>query len=801
MKNIYLIFIFICLLRSSVVAQICVGEAGSLQWECWLNLFEDSFNELSARPDFPNHPAVVKTIYRTQAPDNYGEYMGARIRGYLSVPQNTNVTFNLTANDKARFYLSTNENPSQKQLLAYVDDYTETEEHEKYPTQSTNVVQLTAGNFYYFELIYADATGSDHLRLWWKTNLVDPANWNVISSAFINNVACVPDACPPAKTPCDDGNVLTTDDMEDGYCHCIGKPVSIVNECVGERMKVQKYRYDNIAGSGFTELYAAPNFPGMPDYMENMTFLGHESRGEEDNSASLMQCYITVPVSGNYKFLITSDDNGAAFLSSDDSPENMQAHQFLVTGYTNLNQYDKYIFQKTSNIYMEAGRFYYIEANHKAGGGSNHFGIFWQTPFTEEGTWKRIPSLYAYDYDCEIACIAENTPCDDGNPFTNNDKINADCDCAGIPCSGPDCDSPLANYQPYEKCGFTGQIAALPEANWLSCEPSMSPNPARGNVHWISYDLGRSYRLTSSQIWNYNVANETSKGFQNVFVDYSEDGVNWTSLGQYNWPVATGDQNYSGFVGPNFDGVEARYILLSTVAPPGACKGIAKAAFQVVSCPPAGTACDDGDDATVADQYTEDCQCRGVNLLQNICENLSLNLGDTLLLTNNYSARESLVSESTISTMQTVSFYGGNEVVLNPGFETQANTVFWAAIDLCPELAIATDEVTQSALMEIKKSLQDKGVLVNKLDDSGHFSVSFFVGKPGKAKLFFENLKNKQALPVFEGLVSNSGWYHKVFTSKKLGKLADYKIVYILDNELSSEVLSILDTPPQMSEK
>lgn len=793
MKAIYFTLTTLLLLGiTRANGQICVGNQGSLQWECWLNLYEDSFNELTARPDYPNHPAVVKTIYKTQAPENYGEYIGVRIRGFLSVPTNTTATFNVTGNRKTQFYLSTDANPANKQLMAWTDDFTEIEEHTKYATQTTTSVNMVAGAYYYFEMFYVESTGSDHMRLWWKTNLVSTTTWNIISSSFIYDVGCKPTACPPAGTPCDDGNFNTTGDQEDGYCHCIGAPVSITDSCVGEWMKVQKYRYDNIAGSGFTELYAAPNYPGMPNFMENMNYLGHESRGEEDNSASLMQCFIKVPVNGNYKFLITSDDNGAAFLSSDNNPENMQAHQFLVPGFTNLNQYDKYIFQKTSNLNLDAGRFYYLEVNHKAGGGSNHFGIFWQTPFTEPGVWKRIPKIYAYDYACEVACIAENTPCDDGNPFTNDDKIDANCNCTGTPCSGPDCDSPLANYQPYEKCSYTGQIAALPESNWLSCQASASPNPARSNVHWISYDLGQEYKLTTSQVWNYNVANEVSKGFQNVSVDYSSDGNTWTTLGNYNWPQATGDANYSGFAGPNFQGIKARYILFSTTAAPGACKGIAKAAFKVVSCPSQGTACDDGDPGTVADQYNNDCQCQGVNLLQNICDNLTLSLGDTLLLSNNYSAKNRLESESTISTMQTVSFYGGEEIELLPGFETQANTVFWAAIDVCPELA-ALRPSDDEGMAQKKRALEEKGMIITSLGQDDLFSISFHVKQVGKGRLYLMDKASGQKTQIFQGEFSNTGWFHKVLRLKKLKNWELMEAVFINDGALLSAPLSVIN--------
>ncbi|MBK7223336.1 MAG: hypothetical protein IPH94_19160 [Saprospiraceae bacterium] len=41
------------------------------------------------------------------------------------------------------------------------------------------------------------------------------------------------------------------------------------------------------------------------------------------------------------------------------------------------------------------------------------------------------------------------------------------------------------------------------------------------------------YRVLTTQVWNYNVPNQTSKGFQSVAVDYSEDGVSWQNLAKF----------------------------------------------------------------------------------------------------------------------------------------------------------------------------------------------------------------------------------------------------------------------------
>lgn len=99
--------------------------------------------------------------------------------------------------------------------------------------------------------------------------------------------------------------------------------------------------------------------------------------------------------------------------------------------------------------------------------------------------------------------------------------------------------------------------------SWESCEESTNPNPARGVSHWILYDLGYVYDLTTTHFWNYNVTGATSKGFKNVQIDYAIDRNNWQEAGQFQLAEATGSSNYQGEAGLDMTGISARYILLT----------------------------------------------------------------------------------------------------------------------------------------------------------------------------------------------------------------------------------------------
>ncbi|MFT6338455.1 MAG: hypothetical protein ACJATI_005229, partial [Halioglobus sp.] len=448
MKNKIYTFFVALLLPLIGVSQICPGEEGKLEWEAYFGTFDDEIGHLTAQYKYPSTPDAVKTVYKTQTPINYATDFGGRLRGYINVDEATDATFNITGDDDVYFYLSPDNEPNNKELQAYITASASITDHDKYPTQTSVEINLQPNINYYFELLYVEDSGGDHASLYWKTDLVDTANWNLITADFLIGVSCLEAECPAESTPCDDNNGSTENDLEDGYCNCSGQPTT-TNECIGERGKLEAYRFENIPGSDISALYEAPNFPGVPDYGYMLPQFSRPYANSIDNFGVQIQAYISVPVTGNYKFNVTGNDNTVLFISSDETPENKQAHQALVSGNSNMVQHDKYIWQSTGNINLVAGQYYYIELNFKAGTGSDHYSIFWQSPFTEPDTWKRIPATYFYDYGCEVACIPENTLCDDGKPFTNSDMYNDNCECVGTPCSGPDCDSPLANYVPY----------------------------------------------------------------------------------------------------------------------------------------------------------------------------------------------------------------------------------------------------------------------------------------------------------------------------------------------------------------
>lgn len=132
------------------------------------------------------------------------------------------------------------------------------------------------------------------------------------------------------------------------------------------------------------------------------------------------------------------------------------------------------------------------------------------------------------------------------------------------------------------QCGDTTHTS-LASDTWVSCQAATSPNSARGSGHWIKYDFGFIYTLQGMHVWNANELGETDRGFREVIIDYSLDGQSWTELGSYEWSEGSGYNSYVGETGPDFDQVQARYVLITAQSNWGdpSCYGLSEVKFTL----------------------------------------------------------------------------------------------------------------------------------------------------------------------------------------------------------------------------
>lgn len=112
---------------------------------------------------------------------------------------------------------------------------------------------------------------------------------------------------------------------------------------------------------------------------------------------------------------------------------------------------------------------------------------------------------------------------------------------------------------------------------WLSCTPTTSPNLERGEGHWINYNLGATYVLDQIELWNYNVPTQLQNGVNEIAIDVSADGINWTEAATATIEIANGSSFYEGVYAVNLGGVSADYVLITAISNHGGtCTGFAE---------------------------------------------------------------------------------------------------------------------------------------------------------------------------------------------------------------------------------
>jgi hypothetical protein len=89
--------------------------------------------------------------------------------------------------------------------------------------------------------------------------------------------------------------------------------------------------------------------------------------------------------------------------------------------------------------------------------------------------------------------------------------------------------------------------------------------PAGADPLYIQYEFDEVYKLHEMLVWNYNVQFELMLGFglKDVTVEYSEDGAEWTALGDVTFNQGTATSTYTANTTVAFNGVAARSVRLT----------------------------------------------------------------------------------------------------------------------------------------------------------------------------------------------------------------------------------------------
>ena len=145
--------------------------------QLWTNLNSSVGNTLAAltnttyNPNWPNNPdpAYTKIFTTFETEINSGQdYYGQQLRTFVVPPTNGNYVFWIASDDTSDLFVSSDETPAHKALVAYLSSWTPSEDWSEYASQQSAPVYLQAGCRYYVEALMQQGNGGDNLSVRWQ---------------------------------------------------------------------------------------------------------------------------------------------------------------------------------------------------------------------------------------------------------------------------------------------------------------------------------------------------------------------------------------------------------------------------------------------------------------------------------------------------------------------------------------------------------------------------------------------------------------------------------------------------------
>lgn len=136
-----------------------------------------------------------------------------------------------------------------------------------------------------------------------------------------------------------------------------------------------------IPGKTPADLMKHPQFQNPPTERSIVPKIDDSNLG--DQYGSRYTALLQVPESGKYIFYISSDDSSELWLGKDHSNNDLSCIAY-VKGYTNRYNWENQKNQKSVEILLEKGKFYFMSVLHKEDKGADFVAVAWLVPGAKE---------------------------------------------------------------------------------------------------------------------------------------------------------------------------------------------------------------------------------------------------------------------------------------------------------------------------------------------------------------------------------------------------------------------------------
>lgn len=149
---------------NDIVPPVQCAATGTILRETWTNIWGSALACIPFSQNAQIRDHLTCFEFEPTGRDNFG----ARVSGFICPPQTGFYTFWFASDDNGALFLSRDENPRNKCRIAYVPDYTDFRQFNKYACQRSVRIWLEAGKKYYIEGQVKEAWGGDHMSAAWQ---------------------------------------------------------------------------------------------------------------------------------------------------------------------------------------------------------------------------------------------------------------------------------------------------------------------------------------------------------------------------------------------------------------------------------------------------------------------------------------------------------------------------------------------------------------------------------------------------------------------------------------------------------
>ncbi|MCW1914010.1 PA14 domain-containing protein [Luteolibacter sp. GHJ8] len=413
----------------SLPVQIRVGPLRGAKHEIWTGLGGGDLGGLTGNANYPNSPNLTRHAGSLQGcyqGDNYGQ----KFSGYLLPAESGNHVFWTTADDFCELWLSTDANPNNKVRVAYNTGNTAADNWTAQGNQQSAPISLVAGQRYYIEFIHRENGGGDHASVAWQT---PTQNRRLIGTEYLEYPGTMPNRAPwltnmtfRVRDDATTGTVVGTLQAGDfepgsvlsaftitggntGNAFALNASTGVltvsgalsfatlpkylldlrVTDSGGlqrtaqlavevEPRAVKRELWTGIGGNDVVNLTSHANFPNSPNATNYQAFF-ETPTNFADNYGQRLTGYIRAPETGSYTFWVASDDDSELWLSTTTNAAN-KVRIAYVDGSTGSREWGKFPSQRSANINLVGGQFYYVEVLQKEGVGGDNLAVSWSGP-------------------------------------------------------------------------------------------------------------------------------------------------------------------------------------------------------------------------------------------------------------------------------------------------------------------------------------------------------------------------------------------------------------------------------------